>query len=109
MRDPHLHGSYGFCPWLALTGTTCPLCGGLRAVHDLGQGDLAAAASSNLLLVAALPFAVVAWVRSLAAGWAGRGSPYDDRRVLRTVLVVVATALLFWVARNLPFAGWLAP
>ncbi|MPZ97381.1 MAG: DUF2752 domain-containing protein, partial [Propionibacteriales bacterium] len=32
VRDPHASGSYGFCPWLALTGTYCPACGGLRAV-----------------------------------------------------------------------------
>ena len=30
-RDPHGTGSYGFCPFLALTGKPCPGCGGLRA------------------------------------------------------------------------------
>ncbi len=38
LRDPHKSGSWGFCPWLVLTGTYCPGCGGLRAVNDLTPG-----------------------------------------------------------------------
>lgn len=109
VRDPHEHGSYGFCPWLALTGTACPLCGGLRAVHDLTAGDLGAAASSNLLVVASLPVLGVLWVRSLTAGWRGGGSPYDDRTVRLLLLTAVGLVVAFWVVRNLPFLGWLAP
>jgi hypothetical protein len=109
VRDPHLHGSYGFCPWLAVTGTACPLCGGLRAVHDLGRGDVLAAASSNLLLVGSLPVLGLVWTRSVAAGWRGRGSPYDDRAVRRLLLASVGLVLAFWVVRNLPSAAWLMP
>jgi uncharacterized protein DUF2752 len=109
VRDPHLHGSYGFCPWLALTGTACPLCGGLRAVNDLGRGDVVAAASSNLLLVASLPVLAAVWLRSLAAGWRGRGSPYDDRTVRLLLLTGVGLTVAFWVVRNLPVAAWLMP
>ena len=61
LRDPHQGGSYAYCPWLVLTGTYCPGCGGLRAVNDLTNGDLAAAASSNLLFIASLPVLVLWW------------------------------------------------
>src|SRR5450759_4305095 len=33
--DPNVAGHYPVCLSLTLTGTYCPLCGGLRAVHDL--------------------------------------------------------------------------
>ena len=109
LRDPHEQGSWGFCPWLVATGTYCPGCGGLRAVNDLTQGDLRAAASSNLLLVGSLPLVAALWVRSLVQAWRGR------RRPLPTTAVGVASALgllaivAFWVARNVPAGSWLAP
>ena len=51
VRDPHVSHSWGVCPLYVLTGIYCPGCGGLRAVNDLTDGHLGAAASSNLLLV----------------------------------------------------------
>ena len=70
LRDPHVSGSWAYCP-LALVGFWCPRCGGLRAVNDLTHVDLVAAASSNLLLVAAAPAVVALWVRRLVACWRG--------------------------------------
>ena len=46
-RDPHASGSWGFCPWLALTGHYCPGCGGLRAVNDLTNGDVVGAPAAT--------------------------------------------------------------
>jgi hypothetical protein len=109
LRDPHQQGSYGFCPWLALTGTYCPGCGGLRAVHDLTDLRLADAASSNLLLVAALPAFAVGWVRSVRQRWTGVLRPWTPGRIQAASLVAGAVIVTFWVARNLPVAGWLAP
>ena len=109
VRDPHAAGSYGFCPWLALTGTYCPGCGGLRAVNDLTNGDVAGAASSNLLFVTSLPFLAVWWLRSFVDGWRGRGRSTSDRTAYVALAVVLTLVLVFWVVRNLPGAGWLAP
>lgn len=109
LRDPHASGSYGFCPWLVLTGTYCPGCGGLRAVNDLTRGDLAAAASSNLLLVGALPLLVLGWGRWLTDRWRGLARPVDGRRAVLFVTLLGAVALLFTVLRNLPAGSWLAP
>lgn len=109
LRDPHRSGSWGFCPWLALTGTYCPGCGGLRAVNDLTHGDFVAAASSNLLFVGSVPVLAFWWVRRLADGWRGVRRTVDERIALRLTCLVLAAAVAFWVVRNLPFAGWLTP
>ena len=58
VRDPHQHGAWGLCPSAAM-GVYCPGCGGLRAVNDLTNAHVGAAASSNLLLVVLMPF--IAW------------------------------------------------
>ena len=109
LRDPHRAGSWGFCPWLALTGTYCPGCGGLRAVNDLTHGDVAAAASSNLLFVGALPLLGLWWGRSVVDGWRGVRRHVDERRALLVTYAVLGATVVFWVVRNLPFAGWLTP
>jgi hypothetical protein len=110
LRDPHQSGSYGFCPWLMLTGTYCPGCGGLRAVNDLGHGDLAAAASSNLLFVATLPLVALLWARAVVDRWRGVVRPAaGQRRQLTWAAAFVALALGFAVLRNLPVGSWLAP
>jgi hypothetical protein len=108
VRDPHVSHSWGVCPLYALTGIYCPGCGGLRGVNDLTHGHAAQAASSNLLLVLALPFAAVFFVRWTYGAWTGRdvrAVPALPRSVTTTLLVLV---VVFTVARNLP-GSWLAP
>ena len=108
-RDPHESGSWGFCPWLLLTGTYCPGCGGLRAVNDLTRGDLASALSSNALFVSSIPFAAWLWTRSVAQRWRGVPTPLPARFVAVAAAVGVVLVVAFWLLRNLPFAAWLAP
>jgi Protein of unknown function (DUF2752) len=109
LRDPHRTGSYLFCPWLLLTGTYCPGCGGLRAVHDLSNGDIASAASSNVLFVGSVPLLVVLWSRWFVDRWRGVRRVVDDRRGLVGASAFGVVALVFWVARNLPGLEWLTP
>jgi Protein of unknown function (DUF2752) len=108
VRDPHESGSYAYCPWLLLTGTPCPGCGGLRAVHDLTNGDLAAAASSNLLVVTLIPVAVLLWAAWTRSRWRGRpfSTPLFSTSALASLLVV---AIAFGVLRNVEATSWLAP
>ena len=108
-RDPHVQGSWGFCPVRALTGLDCPGCGGLRAVHDLTNLDLAAAASSNLLLVLMVPVVLGLWLAWTRRAWR------QDRPLLATVRrpmlwgqVALLVITVFAVVRNLPVGGWLA-
>jgi hypothetical protein len=109
LRDPHQSGSWGYCPWVLLTGTYCPGCGGLRAVNDLTDGDVAAAASSNLLFVASIPVLVLAWARTMADRWRGVVRHGGSRRHVVLACVFAAVALGFWVARNTHAGAWLAP
>ena len=109
LRDPHQGGAWGYCPWLLLTGTYCPGCGGLRAVNDLTHGDVAAAASSNLLLVASAPLLVLAWSRTTLDRWQGRVRAVDPRVHVRLVVGVAVLAVVFAVARNTAAGAWLAP
>jgi hypothetical protein len=108
VRDPHVGGSYGYCPFLLITGWQCPLCGGLRSVHDLTQGDVAAAVSSNLLVTAALPVLAGLWLLWARRAWAGRA--IVRRREAPAALAYALTALLvaFTVVRNLPWGAALA-
>jgi hypothetical protein len=108
-HDPHRSGSWGYCPWFLLTGTYCPGCGGLRAVNDLTNGDLAAAASSNLAFVVSIPFLVLLWGRSLLLRWRGERKPLPRGFVRTASVVALALIVVFAVVRNLPVGSWLAP
>jgi hypothetical protein len=108
LRDPHVSHSWGVCPLYFATGVYCPGCGSLRAVNDLTHGQLGAAASSNLLLVALIPVLGLLFVRWAVASWQGYDAhlvpPVPRLVTVGLVLLVVA----FAVARNLP-GSWLAP
>lgn len=106
-RDPHSSGSYGYCP-SALLGISCPGCGGLRAVNDLTNLQLADAASSNLLFVLALPLILFALVRWVGDEWRGVTRTTRPERMWLATTGVVIALVVFTVLRNLP-GSWLAP
>jgi hypothetical protein len=109
LRDPHRHGSWGVCP-LSLAGIQCPGCGGLRAVNDLTHGDLAGAASSNLLVTLGVPVAAVVLALWVVAAWRGGPPPRLPRGLARRLgYAAAAFALCFAVLRNTPWGAWLAP
>ena len=108
LRDPHESGSYGFCPFLAITGHPCPGCGGLRAVNELTHGNVVDALSSNLLAVGLLALLTVAW----ATWFVRRARGADDRMLVvrdRTLVLVLVVVLAFGAVRNTPWGAWLAP
>jgi Protein of unknown function (DUF2752) len=107
--DPNAPGNpFPPCLFYTATGWHCPGCGITRCLHALAHGDLPQAFSMNplLLLLLALAPAFVAW----RSGW--------QPRWLRPVATTLSTAtfwvsllLVYWIARNLPWApfAWLAP
>lgn len=107
VRDPHVTGSWGYCPSAAL-GFWCPGCGGLRAVNDLTNGDLPGAASSNLAFVVALPFLLAGLVAWTVGRWRGRPVSMPSRVVRPVAFASLALLAAFTVLRNLP-GSWLAP
>ena len=109
LRDPHQQGSWGFCPFNALTGLYCPGCGGLRAVNDLTDGQVGAALSSNIVVTLGVPITVVALVLWAADRWTGRTRTVEWRTWQRYTVVLGVVLTIFTIVRNLPFGAWLAP
>jgi hypothetical protein len=105
--DPHTPGHYPTCPFHALTGLWCPGCGGLRAVHDLTQGNLVTALHENVLVVLLGPALAVWWLIARHRRTAGR--PITLVLTLRGTVWVVLLLTVFTVVRNLPFGAGLAP
>lgn len=91
------------CPWRALTGTLCPLCGATTMGTRLLVGDLHGAWASNqfvLVLLGLGLLAVTAWTIELAGGPALR-PPRALRSPALWWTVLGAAALAFAVWRNL--------
>jgi hypothetical protein len=92
--DPATTWWFPSCPFHALTGWLCPLCGSLRAVHALLTGGLAAALAFNPLTTLGLAAWLAARERTTALCFSARG-----------VVLLLALGLL----RNLPpTATWFA-
>jgi hypothetical protein len=101
--DPNEPGHYPLCPTKSLFGIDCPGCGCLRGLHALTRGDVAGAADHNLLLLLAVPFALVLWVRWVLRAWRGV-SPAVSMRTFRlrnrAMIIVLVAILAFGVVRN---------
>jgi hypothetical protein len=102
--DP-VHRHVPMCPFHAVTGWWCPLCGGLRAADSLAHLNITTALHDNVLFVAALPFVALWWLDWLIGSRIGR----RPRHLAHLLPVAVALAVLFWITRNLPFAAALRP
>lgn len=98
--DPNEPGVYPACPSLSLFGVLCPLCGGLRGVHALTQGDLVGMVSSNIFVPLVVLVGAWAWLSwALAVGGAPRLRP--PRLSQRTWMAVGVLAVVYAVLRNL--------
>lgn len=109
VHDPFHPGAWPECPFRALTGWYCPFCGSTRAVYALAHGKPALVFTSNPLLPLWALLAVGGWL-----WWLSRLGPVAApagrvrwARAARPVLAVTVAA--FWLARNLPGLGVLAP
>ncbi|MEJ5915517.1 DUF2752 domain-containing protein [Pseudokineococcus sp. 1T1Z-3] len=109
LRDPHVPGSWVTCPFLLVTGLPCPGCGGLRAVHDLVSGQVAAALVSNALVVVLLVGAVAVWATWTAAAIRRRPLRLVDAVTGRHAVLLAASLVTFTVLRWVPGLEWLRP
>ena len=94
------------CPFHAVTGWLCPLCGSLRAADALAHLNLGTAIRDNALFVAALPVLLGWWLDWLLSARAGRAGRRPSRRIAIAVAVLAAG---FTVVRNLPAMAALRP
>jgi Protein of unknown function (DUF2752) len=105
VMDP-AHRHVPLCPFHAVTGWWCPLCGGLRAAQALSHADLTTALHDNVLVVAAVP--VLLWFGLDRVLRSGSSRPAAVRsRGVGTAVVILLTA--FAIARNLPWLAMLRP
>jgi hypothetical protein len=100
--DPSTAGFFPVCAFHELTGWQCPGCGGLRAVHQLCHGHIAAAWDLNPFLVGLLPVALWLGVREAARIFTGREWPGLVTRPICAWLLTAAL-VLFGILRNVPF------
>jgi hypothetical protein len=105
--SPFTHRLTPPCPFHALTGLWCPLCGGTRAVWAAAHGDFQLMVHADALFPALVVFAGWAWL-----AWLGRVTgwwrvPVPSGRAFKAVIVVAVVA--FTVLRNWPGFGALAP
>jgi len=109
-HDPHVSGSWGHCPFLALTGLPCPGCGGLRAINDLTNGDFASAVASNAMAVVLVAVVGAVWMRWLIQRVRRSDAPVMTSRGATVLAAGFAVAfLLFGAYRMTPWGSWLRP
>lgn len=106
--DPNEPGHYPTCPFLAATGLYCPGCGSLRAIHALAGGDVVTALHRNPMVVLAVPFLLLAWVR-WAGALAGVLPPRRSMAPAWALWALLALVLAYWVLRNVPGLTLLSP
>lgn len=93
--DPHRpHSAFPACPFKVLTGWNCPACGGLRMMHDVLHGDLAAAVVDNVFLLVGLP-GLAFWVLLRMR----QGRPVFNPAAVAVLAVLTIT---WTVVRNVP-------
>jgi Protein of unknown function (DUF2752) len=91
--DPSTIWWFPSCPFHAITGWECPLCGSLRAIHALVHGAPFAALALNPLTIAGIAGFALARERTAAFCFSTRG---------------LATLAAFGLLRNVPaLSGWL--
>jgi hypothetical protein len=91
--DPATTWWFPSCPFHALTGRLCPLCGSLRALRALFLGAPVAALAFNPLTIIGLTAWLIARERTTAFCFSARG---------------LAVLIAFGVFRNVPGpSGWL--
>lgn len=96
------------CPFKAVTGgLDCPGCGTTRAMHQLLNGNVAAAIGLNAFALLALPYLLYSWL-----AWALPTVSSFRLPVLRVpakaIYGLVAVVVAWWVVRNLPWAPFTA-
>lgn len=99
--DPNQPGHFPACPTRSTFGVDCPGCGAARCLHALLHGDIGRAFDHNLLLVTVLPL-IVGYTAYWAWGLFVRPVRHD-RAPMAVVWGFLAIALVFAVARNLPW------
>jgi len=108
--DPSRWGFYPVCMFHKLTGLSCPGCGGLRALHQLVHGHVAAALHFNALVVLAVPVLLGLSARACWRSKNGARLPQTSVPPV-SIWLFLGVMIAFGILRNLPFPlfAWLSP
>ena len=98
--DPSRYHFYPVCLFHKTTGLLCPGCGGLRGLHQLLHGHLAAAFRFNPMLVASLP--LLFWFGARYGLQAARNQPASPGLRPVWLWLTLAVVLVVSLLRNLP-------
>ncbi|MGY4515192.1 DUF2752 domain-containing protein [Lysobacter sp. HA18] len=104
--DPNAASSpFPGCLFRAFTGLYCPGCGMTRMLHALVHGDIAGAASMNVLALIGLPVLALFAFEQMTHRRVLHGVA---RRIAFNGPLWIIGALVFGVLRNLPWAPFTA-
>ena len=107
LRDPFQHHLAPPCPFHAVTGLWCPLCGGTRAVWAAAHGRFGLMMHADALLpvmALAIAWGWLAWLGKATGRWTW---PSPSARLVGWTFTGLVVA--FTVLRNLPAFAFLAP
>lgn len=97
--NPSSNALFPKCPFLTLTGFTCPGCGSQRAIHSLLHLNVADAIKCNLLLVLSLPIITVLFYAELKR----KSNPAFYIKVHQTkyIWLYFSLVIIWWIVRNI--------
>jgi len=100
MVEPTAAGIWPACAFHGFTGWHCPLCGGLRSLHDAAHGRLLEAVSHNAFAITLLlPAFGVQYALAVRRAWLVGETTQIQRG---WIVALVVAALVFTLARNVP-------
>jgi len=99
--NPESSSLFPPCPFRYLTGSYCPGCGSMRALHQLLNGHLLKAVDFNILMIISLPFLMFYLV--LASAFTVLEKPLPVIHLSSEwIWAVFGLIIAYWVLRNIP-------
>jgi len=88
------------CPFLSLTGLSCPGCGSQRAIHQALHGNFAASFRLNALFLPALAYGLSGYAIALLlpGKWPSIRQHWFG---IKAAWIALGIILVFWIGRNL--------
>jgi Protein of unknown function (DUF2752) len=90
------------CPFYSYTKLYCPGCGSQRAIHKFLHGDIIEGLKHNFLILLLPTVLIYDWSIILV-------NKYSEKNIenilhnYKTIYLILAVILLFWVLRNINF------